>query len=84
MKERLVNTMDGQILELGFQQWYREGREAERINTLKEQKRADAEALRANVAEARVKEIEANAKNELAQANSYIKELEAKLAQQNT
>ncbi len=76
MKERLVNTMDGQILELGFQQWYREGREegqkAERINTLREKERADAEALRADAA---VKE--------LAQANSYIKDLEAQLAEKN-
>ena len=52
--------MDGQILELGFQQWYREGREegfeegrkAERNNTLREKKRADN-------AEARVKDLEA-------------------------
>ena len=84
MKERLVKTMDGQILELGFQQWYREGREAgfeegreegrksELSNTLREKSRADT-------AEARVKQLEADAQKQLAQ----IKELEAKVAEKN-
>ena len=76
--------MDGQILELGFQQWYREGREAgfeegreegrksELSNTLREKSRADT-------AEARVKQLEADAQKQLAQ----IKELEAKVAEKN-
>jgi hypothetical protein len=63
-KERLVNTMDGQVLELQCQKWFREGREEgkleEQQNTERERKRAD------------------QAENELSLARAYIKELEEK------
>ena len=70
-KERLVNTMDGQVLELPWikemQKKFQEGRQAEMANTERERQRAnDAEA-------------------KLSDATAYIKELEEKLrAQQNT
>ena len=44
--------MDGQVLELACQKYYREGREAEHIETEREKQRADA-------AEAEVKELKA-------------------------
>ena len=71
MREGLVNTMDGQVLELACQKWYREGREAEMINTQKEKERADSETLRANTAEAKLSNLEV-----------YVKELEEKLRAQ--
>lgn len=70
-KERLVNTMDGQVLEIPWikemQKKFQEGRQAEMANTERERQRAnDAEA-------------------KLSDATAYIKELEEKLrAQQNT
>ena len=79
MREGLVNTMDGQVLELACQKWYREGREAELINTQREKERADTEALRANTAEAKLNTTEAKLNN----ATAYIKELEKKLGISN-
>lgn len=56
--------MDGQVLELQCQKWFREGREEgkleEQQNTERERKRAD------------------QAENELSLARAYIKELEEK------
>lgn len=68
-KERLVNTMDGQVLELQCQKWFREGRE---------------EALQEAQAEINRERSRAeNAETQLSQANAYIKELESKLALNN-
>ena len=55
-RERLVNTMDGQILELACQKYYREGREDERREAHLE---AEREKQRADAAEAENKELKA-------------------------
>ena len=70
-KERLVNTRDGQVLEIPWikemQKKFQEGRQAEMANTERERQRA-------NDAEAKLNNLEA-----------YVKELEEKLQdQQNT
>ncbi|MBR4725665.1 MAG: hypothetical protein IK071_07800 [Lachnospiraceae bacterium] len=59
MKERLVNTMDGQVLELQCQKWYREARQAEKVNTEREKKRADEAEAKLREATAYIKELEA-------------------------
>ena len=82
-KERLVNTMDGQVLELQCQKWFREGRE----EALQEaQDEINRERTRAENAETLLNKANAeldSANAELVSANAYIKELEEKLALNN-
>ena len=63
-RERLVNTMDGQVLELACQKYYREGREEGHQEGLQEGRAENREARerekqRADAAEAEVKELKA-------------------------
>ena len=82
-KERLVNTMAGQVLELQCQKWFREGRE----EALQEaQDEINRERTRAENAETLLNKANAeldSANAELVSANAYIKELEEKLALNN-
>ena len=71
-----MNTMDGQVLELQCQKWFREGRE----EALQEaQAEINRERSRAENAETQLSQANA----ELVSANAYIKELESKLALNN-
>ncbi|MBQ5932468.1 MAG: hypothetical protein IJL55_02005 [Lachnospiraceae bacterium] len=68
--------MDGQVLELQCQKWFREGRE----EALQEaQAEINRERSRAENAETQLSQANA----ELVSANAYIKELESKLALNN-
>ena len=75
--------MDGQVLELQCQKWFREGRE----EALQEaQDEINRERTRAENAETLLNKANAeldSANAELVSANAYIKELEEKLALNN-